>query len=328
MEKKLANKVRKHLLSLPTLIVILLIMFPLLAKDVYVLHLMVMIFIWAIVATNWNMMVGYAGVFHYAQIAFLAIGGYVSAILTLNTGVSPWIGLVIAGACAALFSILLGWPITRVKGIYLILLTFAFHYLLLSSIFHLRFVTGGSQGLVRVPTFQLGPLVFERAKKFHYYYLAFTILLLSTFVHKKIVNSPIGMALVALRDSEQYAISQGVNPYKYRIFAFVICSFITGVAGALYTHFLGYISPEILGFSVLIDVLSMMVVGGLGTIEGPIIGSFLLTFASEYLRGVGPYRNIIIGLLAVLVLIFMPTGLVKALRRARESIGSITKWEK
>jgi len=327
MERGRLVKIDKTLLSkhrTELFIIILLLIFPLLINDKYMLHLMITSFVWAIVATNWNMMLGYSGVFHYAQLALFSIGAYTSAILSL-AGVSPWIGMIAAGFLAALFSIALGWPIAKVKGIYLVLLTFAFHFILLSSLFHLRDLTGGSQGLVNVPPFSIGTYVLARTEKVPYYYLAFILLLISTFIHKRIVDSPIGTALQALRDSEKYAISRGVNPYKYKIAMFVICSFLTGVCGAFYTHYLAHVGPSILSFENIVTPLAAIVIGGMGTIEGPIIGSFVLIFVSEYLRGIELYRLVIKGLFLIIMLIFMPTGLVKPLRSIASSLSKKLK---
>lgn len=316
MERRKLAKIDKAMLSkhMATLfITILLVIFPLLINDRYILHLMITVFVWAIVATNWNMLLGYTGVFHYAQIALFAVGAYTSAIISLG-GLSPWIGIIAAGCLTALFSIALGWPISKVKGIYLVLLTFAFHFVFLSSLFILRDFTGGSQGLVNVPPFSIGTRVFKPTEKVPYYYLALILLLISTFIHKSIIDSPIGTALQALRDSEKYAISRGVNPYKYKITVFVICSFLTGVCGGFYTHYLRHVGPAILSFENIITALAAIVIGGIGTIEGPIIGSFALIFMSEYLRGIERYRLVIKGLLLVIIIIVMPTGLVKPLR--------------
>jgi branched-chain amino acid transport system permease protein len=278
-------------------------------KDVYTLHLLISIFTWAIVAANWNIMIGYSGVFHYAQIALFSIGAYTTAILSLR-GISPWIGLFIGGLTAALTSILLGWPLIKVKGIYLILLSFAFHYLLLSSIFNFRTFTGGSQGLVGLPTFSLEIYVFKTTEKAPYYYLALILLLVSYFIHKKIINCPIGKALQAFRDCEKLAISLGINPSKYIILIFTICSFLTGLIGAFFAHYLQFVDPTYLSFENILTALAMIVVGGLGTVEGPIIGSFILILLSEYLRGIEVYRQIIKSLLLIIMLIFAPKGMM------------------
>lgn len=298
------------------LIIILLLLLPMMITDSYMLHLIIMTFVWGIVATNWNLTLGYGGMFHISQLTLFAVGGYSSAISIGTFGVSPWAGLVIGGLVAAIASLIIGIPSLRVKGIYLILLTFAFHFGVKELVTIFNNYTGGSMGLM-VPSFQLGDMSFE-AK--HYYYFVFILLLLSLAVTRAFTKSYIGKALMAIRDSEVLATSSGINPYKYKMITFVSAAFITGITGAFYAGYLMVIGPEIFSFSLIVNGLGMIVIGGMGTLFGPLIGSFFITYFMEFFSGLDEFRPIMIGAVILLMLIFVPDGLVHAFRKNSDRI--------
>lgn len=289
------------------------VLFPFFASDNYLIHLFVMTFIWGVVATNWNLTLGYGGMFHIAQLTLFAVGGYASAILSASAGISPWIGLLIGGAASALTSLVVGLPSLRVKGIYLILLTFAFHFGVKELVNIFKDQTGGSMGLV-VPPLSLGNLQFAN----FYYYFALLLLIVSIAVTRFFVKSHIGKALVAVRDSEVLAMCSGVNAYKYKMITFVSAAFLTGITGAFYANYLMVIGPEIFSFSLIINGLGMIVIGGMGTLFGPVIGSFIITLLMEFFSSMEEYRPIFIGAVVLLVLIFAPNGIVQQFAKLKK----------
>lgn len=278
---------------------------PLFVKDSYMIHLIVMTFIWGTVATNWNLTLGYGGMFHIAQLTLFAVGGYSSAILCGSAGISPWLGLLIGGVASGIASLVIGLPSLRVKGIYLILLTFAFHYGIKELVNIFKDQTGGSMGLIVAPL-GLGSLDSET----FYYYFSLLLLLIALGLTYFFMKSPIGKALIALRDSEVLAMCAGVNAYKYKMITFVSAAIVTGMAGAFYANYLMVIGPEIFEFSLIVDGLGMIVIGGMGTLLGPVIGSFIITLCMEFLSALQEYRPIFLGIVVLLVLLFAPNGIV------------------
>jgi branched-chain amino acid transport system permease protein len=266
---------------------------------------MIMTFIWGAVATNWNITLGYGGMFHIAQLTLFAVGGYTSAMVTSSIGISPWLGLLIGGVVSMFASLVIGLPSLRVKGIYLILLTFAFHYSVKELVNIFKDQTGGSMGLV-VSSLSLG----NWGDETFYYYFSLFLLFVSIGLTIFFIKSHIGKALVALRDSEVLAMCSGVNAFKYKMITFVAASFITGIVGALYSSYLSVISPEIFDFSLIVNGLGMIVIGGMGTILGPFIGSFVITLCMEFLNSFQQFSPIILGVAILLVLLFVPNGIV------------------
>ena len=309
VEELTAVKLRKY-----AVICILALLIPVVIKDNYILHLLIVSIVWASVATHWNLTLGYGGMFHIAQPTFLTVGAYVAGMCSVNLGISPWLCLLLGGIGTALAGIFIGVPSLRVKGIYLILLTFAFHFTIAESVFHLRSITGGSMGLV-VPTFKMGPVKFSSVDLRGFYYLALVFLIISLMVTRSIVNSNMGKALIATRDSEILATSCGINLYKCKLITFCLAALITGVVGAFYAHYMMVIGPELFSFSVIINGFGMIVIGGIGTFMGPVVGSFVITFLSELFRSIEDFRPIIVGVIIILMLIFAPKGIFNALEQ-------------
>jgi branched-chain amino acid transport system permease protein len=283
---------------------------PIFAES-YVLHLMILFFVYATIASTWNLTLGYAGIFNWAHTAFFAVGGYASAISCKFFGLSPWLGLWVGGACAVLASLVVGLPTLRLAGLYACLFTFAFWQLTFHIVLYppITPYTGGSYGIIKLPTFF--PYVVGKMGTIPYYYLGFVLLLLSTFILNKTIKSRIGLALVTIRESEEYAVSRGINPYNYKLLAFVISAFFVGMIGSFYAHYLTTIDTRILGWDILWLGLVMVIVGGIETQHGPIIGAFVLIFLSEYTRGWAEYRYIFLGVVMCVTIIFMPSGLAK-----------------
>jgi branched-chain amino acid transport system permease protein len=297
---------------------------PAIIHERYTIHIVVLCMIFGVVASNWNLAIGYAGVFHLAQVPFFVAGAYASAIPAFHWAWTPWIGLILGGVVAVILSIIIGVPALRVRGLYLVFLTFAFHFILASLILYFVDLTGGDMGL-QIPPYKIGDFAIDLFNITPAYYMALILFVLSLLLVKIVIDSDIGLALVGLRDSELYAISRGVHPYKYKLAAFVLSAFLTGVSGAFYAHYLRVVTPALFGWSFLQTFLGSIVIGGIGTLYGPILGAFILTFLSEYLRFLDIFRNIVFGILMILILIFLPQGLITLRTRLRFLIRSASK---
>ena len=287
------------------------------------LKLIILSLIYAVLVSNWDLTLGYTGIFNFAHGAFFAIGAYTSGILAGGGmppyvkpvfHVSPWLALLAGGVVASVSSLIIALPSLRLRGIYFALFAFGFQQTLYSVILvNPNYLTGGSQGLTHIPNLQLGPISFGGIESTPDYYLILCIFLASTFFLYKIIHSKIGMAFVALRDSEVYAMSRGIDPYKYKTLSVLISAFFTGIVGAFYAHYLGVISIEILGWGFISLGLSILILGGVGTFFGPIIASFIMTFISEHVRGFFAYRPVIIATILVVVMVLRPSGILTAI---------------
>jgi branched-chain amino acid transport system permease protein len=295
---------------------------PRVVDDQYLLHLAVLSMIFAIVASNWDLTLGYAGVFNFAHIAFFGLGAYTSGILSVRLGISPWLGIIAGAIVAVLVAAVVSIPALRLRGIYVALLTFAFTQLASAIIVSQTNITGGLAGLVGVPGLSLGDFQF-REHIDAYFYLVGLLLLASTLFLRRVVNSDFGLSLVALRDFEEYAVSRGVPLARQRFLAFLFSAIFTGAAGAVYVHYLLVASPDVFGFSLTTLFLSMILVGGAATIYGPVLAGVLLTYVSELMAPLGPIRFMILAVLIIVTMLFVPQGIwgliTNAVSRTRQA---------
>ena len=276
----------------------------------YLRFLIVLALLYAILASSWDLTLGYGGIFNFAHISFFALGAYTTGILTVRLDVSPWIGILMSAPVAVIASIIAYVPTIRLRGIYVALVTFVFAQLVLRLILGLSNVTGGGDGLVGLPSPSIGDYNFAQDGRIAYYYLTLALFLGSTLFLKSVVNSKIGLSIVAVRDFENLAASRGISGFRQRLMAFMMSAVFTGLAGAVFGHFIGVVSPELLSFTYVSLLLSMILLGGIGTIYGPILGAVIMTFISEPLAQLGYWRFVIIGALIVLVLRFLPGGIL------------------
>jgi branched-chain amino acid transport system permease protein len=308
-----ARSLSGHPVLLLLLPVALALALPLVVESTYLRHLLITAFIWAVVASSWDLSLGYGGIFNFAHLAFFGLGVYAYAILTKVLGISPWLGLAAGGLTAVLAALIVCLPVLRLKGIYVILVTFAFSQLTLHLILSQADITGGAQGMVLLPALEAFGHKFSRGGKLAYYYAGLMLLIVSTLYLKAIVRSSFGMSIVALRDHEDYAVSRGVSIARQRLLTMGASALFTGVAGAFYAAYLRVASPEVFGFGTLSLVLSMLLVGGTATVTGPVIAAFALTLLAEAIVDLGAWRFLIIATLIVLTMRFYPGGLHTAL---------------
>ena len=280
---------------------------PFVIDSKLLIHLAILGMLYAIVASNWDLTLGYAGVFNFAHIAFFGVGAYTSGILAVKLDISPWIGIPAGALAAALASVIVSIPAIRLRGIYVALLTFAFSQLALLLLLSQPAITGGQQGLTGVPQLRIGELAF-RESKVAYFYLVGLLLLCSTLFLRRLVTSDFGLSLVALRDFEEYAVARGIPLARQRFLAFLLSSIFPGLAGAVFAHYLIVASPEFFGFSFTTLFLSMVLVGGVSTIYGPVVIGVVMTFVSESMSSLGPVRFMIVAVIIVITMRFFPQG--------------------
>ena len=281
--------------------------FPLLFPDPYLIHLVILSFLFSVLVSSWNVLFGYMGIFCFGQQAFFGIGAYSSALFALNFGVPIPVCIVIGGLFAACSSILIGLPTLRLRGAYVALVTLAFAEVMRMTCSNWVDVTRGQLGLT------VSALI-PGAGRVGYYYVSFLLFLLSTAILVKVMRSSFGYVAVAIRESQDAATSLGIDIIKYKMLAFLLSSFLSGMAGALYAHYILILTPDIMSLHTMITTLVMGMLGGLGTLPGPVLGAFVLIFLSEYLREFEQFRFIIYGALIVLSVLFVPGGLITGMR--------------
>ena len=280
--------------------------YPVIHGNTYIMHIFILFFIWALVASNWNLLMGYAGIFSLGNIGYFAIGGYTSGILCKTFGWSPWVCIVLGGlASMALVTIFVGLPALRLSGIYIALLSLIFADSLPTILTQTRSITGGAMGLHDIP-----PL-FDGITRMQSYYINFALFLVILFVIYRIINSSTGLGFVALRDSRDFATALGINEYKEKLKVFALVSFMTGVTGGFYVHYLGDISPTTLGVEPFLLTIAMMEMGGIGRFPGAVLGAVIIVFGNEFLRLAGTLRLALLGALICAIILFFPGGLMQ-----------------
>ena len=294
--------------------------YPLAYGDMYIMHIMILFFIWASVASNWNLLMGVAGITSLGNIGFLAVGGYASGILAKHFGWSPW-GCMILGGLAAMVivTLLVGLPALRLSGIYIALLSLIFADSLPTVLTQTRAITGGAMGLHDIPPF------FDGVTRIQAYYIVFAFFIAIHAAIWWIIRSSTGLAFVALRDSKMFATSLGVSEYREKIKVFAMVSFMTGLSGGFYVHYLGDISPTTLGIEPFLLTIAMMELGGIGTFMGPVLGSAVIVFGNEFLRLAGTLRLAILGGLICATILFFPGGIIQSIDWIDRKLGRKSK---
>jgi branched-chain amino acid transport system permease protein len=281
-----------------------------LATGRFLLHLAVLFLGWGVVAESWNLILGVGGIFSFAQLALFAIGGLTAGVLTMQFGWSPWISIWFAPIAATIAALIIGLPSLRLRGPYVVLLTLAFGELLKNFATQgPKWIAGGGRGLMNVPKLGFIEQWGVATGQVAYYYVALVLFAVASFVIWRIFNSPIGMSFRALRDSETYATSRGVDPFRFRMLLFALSAFFTGLVGGFMIFYNGAQAPSTMSFDWTITLLAMVVLGGWGTFWGPILGAAVLIVLPELLREVSIYRNLILGLSLALIAVFAPEGL-------------------
>ena len=280
---------------------------PLVMKDQYYLGVMVRLWLMAILGLSFNAYTGYIGGLNLSFTAVFGVAAYAAALMTVNVGASAWVGLITAVLVAAGASFIIGFPTLRLRGAYFLLLTMAFLAIATSLAVSLRELTGGTEGIPGIPPIEVGG--FQFSTPFRFYFLAFALFLICFVAFYLVVHSRLGRAFAAIRENEDLADSLGINPFKYKLIAFVLAGVIGGVAGWAWAHYSGIIDPSIFGFNLMFDASFIPMIGGLGSVGGPIIGAFFMIWVPETMQSILEYRYMIFPVLMILVIIFMPQGI-------------------
>jgi len=277
------------------------------------MNILIMILIWAVVASCWDVIMGFAGIFSFGQVAFYVIGAYASAILSVSLDIPPVFAIIMAGVITGVLGVIVGLPCLKLAGPYVALVTFAVHMTLIPFFkgpLGRAIGSGGSQGILTIPPINLLGVAFSSEHLVPFFYLTLLLTIICTLILALIIKSYWGTAFLALKDSENFATSLGISAFKYKLMVFAITSFITGLFGALYAHYVGMLSTNMLSMDVFTILMIMMVIGGIGKYPGVVVGAVITVTISQLLAPLGMYRPLIMGAMVVILVLFLRDGII------------------
>jgi branched-chain amino acid transport system permease protein len=322
MQAGLKDKTIRH--SLPLLALVAAFLFPLFVSSPTYLQIMILLYFYAYLTTSWNLVGGFAGVLPLGHSAFVGIGAYTSTVLYLHYGLTPWLGMFVGGALAALVGVMIGKPTLKMRGAYFALCTIAFAEGLRVMVENINkigpFAINGPRGLL-IPLVGDSFIKYQFLRKEPYYYIILIMLILVLALTYMVSRRRMGYYLAAGGEEPEAAEALGVNVARYKLIAMAMSCFLTALAGTFYAQLALYFYPKgILGLDLSFELAFIALIGGRGTIAGPVLGAFLLRplneFTRIYLSGYLPGLHLVIfGLVLILVMIYQPRGLQEPLSR-------------
>ena len=287
---------------------------PVIITNPFYLHLIVVSFIWSILASSLNVCMGYTGLVSLAQGSFFGIGAYGVSLMMLKVGMSYWLAVPLSLGLVVVTSLVIGLVALRTRGPYFVIFSLCVCLIITTIIHHWDSLTEGARGLTSIPPINpiiipgIVTLTFSTMISQYYLFLAFLVFTL--FVINQIIHSRLGRAFQAVRLNEVLADSLGINVMATKMFSFALSAFFAGLAGVLYPPYISYLNPADSSFWVSFNAILYVIVGGAGTLAGPVIGVFLMTVLPELLRFLAEYRLLFYALVLILTVIFFPTGLI------------------
>ena len=288
---------------------------PLVLPGPYHRHVLVLAGLFTLMALGFDLVLGYLGELSLGHAAFFGIGAYTTALLTRHFGMPFPLDLLLAGLFTGIFGLLIGAPSLRLRGPYFAIVTFGFAEILHLVALNWTSLTRGPMGLPDIPHPQLGP--FRITTELGYYYLVLALIGVAMLVTRRLLESTVGHAFLAIRENEELASAAGIPTFRFKLLAFVIGMIFAGAAGSVYARYVHFVDPTALSFYYTVTVVSMVIVGGQGSIAGTTLGALVFTLVPEYLRVAERARLVIFGALLMLAIVFMPDGLRGIWRRAR-----------
>jgi len=282
---------------------LLLIIVPFITRDNFLLHVIILANVYVVLSAAWDICSGYLGEVNLGHAAFFGLGAYTVAYFDQWFKLSPWISTLAGGGIACMFSLFIGFTSLTLKRDYFVIVTIAFAQILWSIASTWSSVTGGEEGIRHISNFS--------PKVIFNYFLALALMVICIAILYAIVKSRLGRILLAIHEDEYASKAAGLNSSFYKILAFAISSFLAGLIGGFYGHYLGIVTPESLSLGVTFNVMAMTFVGGSTTIFGPIIGAYIITFLAQYLYFFMEYRLITQSLALLLIVLFFPGGLIR-----------------
>jgi branched-chain amino acid transport system permease protein len=303
---------------LPYIVLAALILLPLFGFSSYVMHIAILVIMWCVIGMAWNLLGGYCGQVSFGHAAFFGVGAYTAGMLYSKLGVSGWWGIPASVVVVTLFALLLGYICLRLRGPYFALATLAIGVIM-------RIVT---ENLVKLTGGDLGIMIRERTwiEKTWFYYIILLIAAATFIAVRQIIRSKLGYYFVAIREDQDAAESLGINTTLYKTIALCVSAVITGLAGAFYTNYMGYIDPKVVFALHDISIITIMVVmvGGAATFAGPVVGAVIMVLLAEVIRSIpklGTAHHTLFGILLIVIIIYLPNGIVGDFAKIRKLVG-------
>ena len=296
-------------------LLILMIALPWVITSSFALEILVRILLFAFIGTSWNLLGGYAKQLSLGHVAFFGLGAYTSTLMEINFGISPWIGMVVGGFVGMSASLPIGWLCFRLKGPYFTISTIATANVLMLIFLKFRDFAYGAEGTT-IPNLGNAPLMMQFETKTPYYYIVLGLLVISLAITAWIERSRVGYYLIALGEDEDAAEASGVDVVKVKRNIYMLSAFLTGLAGTFYTQYIYFIDPQTaFSFNVSIEAALVSIVGGIGTLWGPVIGTVLLETTTALLQSylgnsIGGIQLTVYSLILMAVILIRPTGIV------------------
>lgn len=292
--------------------------FPLIVQSEYILNVAVFVGIYIILTSGLNITNGYAGLFSFGHAAFYGIGAYTAAILATRYGTPFWLTLPLAGLVAGVFGVAIALPTLRLTGIFLALITIGFQEIVYLVTLNWISLTRGPMGIPGVPPATIWGVALSGNRGYYYLILALDVAVL--FILSRIIKSRVGRAFVAIREDELAAQSVGIAVFPSKVLAFVISTVLAGIAGGFFAHHARFVSADSFRLDETFIILTMLIVGGMGTLIGPVIGAAFLVILPEASRFLADFRDLVYGLILIGVILFRPQGIagVPGIIHARE----------
>ena len=321
------SKIVKQNIKTKLFIFLIFIFFPFIVNNSYYQHLMILVMMWIVIGSGWNVIAGYTGQVSFGDAAFFGTGAYTAGLLSHQLNISPWWGMAFGGITAMVIALPFGWICFRLKGAYFALATLALNEVMRHVATLWESLTDGMVGILIMQSF---------VSKIPYYYIALSLAVFSVFSVSYIMNTKWGYYFVSIREDQDAAESLGINTHLYKMISLNIAAFLTGMAGALYMNYMGFIDPEVVFSLHDISIMAILVgiVGGVGTIYGPVVGAFVMVAVQEIIRTgffgilqevarlieiefidtiikyIMQAHVMVFGILVVLVILYLPNGIV------------------
>ncbi len=284
------------------------IVFPFVFTSSYVLRIAITVLMYIVLSLSLNLLVGFLGQMSMGHAAFWGIGAYTAAILSTRLNLSSLGTFLAAMVVAGLFGLLLGLPVLKLKGYYLTVVTLGFCEIVRLVELNWMDLTRGSLGIAAIPPLNFFGQIFKSSRSV--YFVALVLVVLAVYVVHSIINSRVGLAVMSIRDDDVAAASIGIPVFRYKVMVFIVAGMLAGLAGAFYAHYISFIDPSGFTTSASLDLVILAIFGGQGSIPGAILGTTLLTVLPETMRSLMEYRQMIYGVIIVVMMLVKPDGLL------------------